>query len=92
MGYETREMLLILASTLPWVVIVAALIWSTVTANLDRARADGAARGPRRGQNVGWAAGDQLRPAADPAKGQTRASSARRARRPASANVRSARA
>lgn len=92
MGQETRETLLILGSTLPWVVVAIGLVWSIATASLDRARADRTARGPRRARQVGWAAGDQLEETVGPATSRTRTSSARPTRRPMPAEVRSARA
>lgn len=90
MSAETREMLLILAAMIPWFVIAAGLIWSFVATSLDRARAGRPVRGHRRAPTRGWAAGDQLRPTAGPAADRTQATSTRPARRPASADVRSA--
>ena len=38
MSPDTRELIGVLAGTIPWLVVVAGLVWSTVVASHDRSR------------------------------------------------------
>ena len=40
MSPETRELIGVLAGTIPWLVLVAGIVWSTVMASHDRSRHD----------------------------------------------------
>lgn len=58
MSPDTRELIGVLAGTIPWLVLVAGLVWSTVTASRDHSRTD---RGPTRmPTRAGWSSSVDL--------------------------------